>query len=221
MEETTEKLQPVDLRDYPSILSQENTWYLIDKEAGIWFTTAIPGTDGKSENDLTKLYRNFKFCLCFGTKVEIAGINNRPVTSIDIGGVMNVSKIIDTIDACTDDDSFMIVKDNDDFYLCTKLEDRLIMQKIVGTVLFTTEDSSYIRQRFENLSMGHALRIPLDDTSGLMKVTNSTDELFRSADEPLEKEFLDAFYDLYDQYIITNRGCSTDDVLRKLAEKLF
>lgn len=221
MEETTEKLQPVDLRDYPSILSQENTWYLIDKEAGIWFTTAIPGTDGKSENDLTKLYRNFKFCLCFGTKVEIAGINNRPVTSIDIGGVMNVSKIIDTIDACTDDDSFMIVKDNDDFYLCTKLEDRLIMQKIVGTVLFTTEDSSYIRQRFENLSMGHALRIPLDATSGLMKVTNSTDELFRSADEPLEKEFLDAFYDLYDQYIITNRGCSTDDVLRKLAEKLF
>lgn len=221
MKETPEKLQPVNLRDYPSILSRENTWYLIDKEAGIWFTTAIPGTDGKSENDLTRLYRNFKFCLCFGTKVEFAGINGRPATSIDIGRAMDVSRILNTIDVCAYDDSFMIVKENDTFYLCTKLEDRVVMQKIVGTALFTTEERSYVRQRFENLSMGHALRFTLDDAPGIMKVTNSADELFSRADEPLEKAFLNAFYDLYDQYIITNRGESTNIVLRKLAEKLF
>lgn len=221
MKETTENLKPVNLREHPSILSRVNKWYLIDKEAGIWFTTAIPGTDSKSENDLTKLYRNFRFCLCFGTKVEIAGINGRPVTRIDINGVMNVSKIMDTINICTDDGSFKIVKDNDNFYLYTKLEDRVILQKIVGTVLFTTEERSRIRQRFENLSIGHALIVTLDDAPGAMKVTNSTEELFSRADEPLENAFLDAFYDLYDRYRDTNRGESTDVVLRKLTEKLF
>ena len=210
-------LRPINLKDYRGILSRKNTWYLLNEDSGIWFTKSIPGTGSYpgSSDEQYDLYTKFNFCLCFGKREYVHDESNNGETLI-ITNIVNMCQFFYN-DPCFVKDStgniyFYIRKNN-------IIEKRLFL----GTVLFAgglDADSNMLR-KFKTCDPEYPIKLQMDNIRKHNKHTNSADDLFGLADEPLESVFRKAVYDLYAQYKVTNRATGIYQTLMKAYDRVL
>lgn len=217
MNEHDKMLRSINLKDYDGILSRKNTWYLLDEDTGIWFTKSIPGTGSYPEysTDQYDVYTRFNFCMCFGYREDTPHDTNNKRTII-ITNIVNMCQFI------YNDPRF--VKDEDgNIYFCVRKDNTIENRLFLGTVLFSgglDMDSNMLR-RFKTCSPEYPIRLQLDSIRKHNRHTKSIDDIFGLADEPLESAFRKAFYNLQEQYKITNRETDICQMLIKAYDKIL
>lgn len=189
----------------------------MNEDSGIWFTKSIPGTGSypRSSDEQYDLYTTFNFCMCFGKREYMYDDSSVEETLI-ITNIVNMGQFV-----YNDKDPRFVKDESGNIYFCVCKNNIIEKRLFLGTVLFAgglDADSNMLR-KFKTCNPKYPIKLQMDNIRKHSKHTNSADDLFGLADEPLESVFRKAVYDLYAQYKVTNSATGIYQTLMRAYDK--
>lgn len=198
------ELKAVNMLDLPNILSKSVKWIPVpvNEPLSCWFTRDLITPLYHNLNMSKNLYTRFNALYCFG-HIQYGTISIR--RSYDLKVRYNKSEDLA-------DPAIPIFADGEDYYGPGGLQ-------YVGTIFFTQHDTeenhSEVYDAFDNGMMN------VDYLSKVGLMTEGPQMLFSQNDKLMDKKVKSVLDDAIEYYFLTNRGKSTDELLKELIDRLY